>query len=124
MQDAQQQVQQQVELPTLCDYGLLVLNTHDTREKAKLTQAACKKWFAGALPVLGTTFQMPPTIPARPLNVATVAPKDVPKRGAGNVQNRIALIHSIAHMESYAIDLAWDIVCRFANLSYLPKVLF
>jgi uncharacterized ferritin-like protein (DUF455 family) len=29
--------------------------------------------------------------------------------------SRLALIHSLAHIESYAIDLSWDILVRFAG---------
>ena len=32
----------------------------------------------------------------------------------------IIILSSICHMESYAIDLSWDIICRFAILDYLP----
>ena len=40
----------------------------------------------------------------------------MPSRGrAGSHNNRIALIHAIAHIEFNAIDLAWDIVSRFVN---------
>jgi hypothetical protein len=31
------------------------------------------------------------------------------------VGNRLRLIHSQAHIESYAIDLSWDILLRFAG---------
>jgi uncharacterized ferritin-like protein (DUF455 family) len=38
----------------------------------------------------------------------------MPKRGkAGSLKNRITLLHSLAHIESYAIDLSWDIIARF-----------
>ena len=40
--------------------------------------------------------------------------------------SRIALLHSLANIEQWAIDLSWDIICRFANLNFpagssLPK---
>ena len=45
----------------------------------------------------------------------------MPRRGhAGSAENRVALIHAIAHIEYNAIDLAWDIVSRFAS-DELPR---
>jgi uncharacterized ferritin-like protein (DUF455 family) len=108
---------------SLCEYGLKVLLTNDTREKAKITHEAYVLWKENKIP-LCINYRAPPDVPARPLNLKQVDPRNVPKRGAGSLQNRIALIHSIAHMESYAIDLAWDIIVRFANLDYLPKEYF
>jgi uncharacterized ferritin-like protein (DUF455 family) len=40
----------------------------------------------------------------------------MPKRRAGgSPAGRIALLHALAHIELNAIDLAWDIVARFAD---------
>lgn len=45
------------------------------------------------------------------------------RRAAGNLQNRVALLHALAHIELNAIDLAWDIVTRFGHLN-LPHAFF
>jgi uncharacterized ferritin-like protein (DUF455 family) len=100
---------------SLHDYGLLVLSTNDTHEKALLTQRAFKLFEEKAIPYRSTDRKDPPERPARPLNVTIVAPKNAPKRGGGSLQNRIALLHSLCHMESYAIDLSWDIISRFSQ---------
>ena len=43
-------------------------------------------------------------------------PREMPKRRAfGSRAGRIALLHSLAHIELNAIDLGWDIVARFAG---------
>jgi len=43
-------------------------------------------------------------------------PRDMPRRGRGMSEaNRIALLHALAHIELNAIDLACDIVARFAG---------
>jgi uncharacterized ferritin-like protein (DUF455 family) len=48
----------------------------------------------------------------------------MPKRRAfGSPQGRIALLHALAHIELNAIDLAWDIIARFAD-GALPRVFF
>ncbi len=47
--------------------------------------------------------------------------RDMPKRRAGgSLAGRIALLHALAHIELNAIDLAWDIVARFAAAE-LPR---
>lgn len=35
--------------------------------------------------------------------------------------SRIALIHSLANIEQWAIDLSWDIICRYSSLEYPDK---
>jgi len=37
------------------------------------------------------------------------------RRLGGGVKGRVALLHALAHIELNAIDLAWDIVARFAG---------
>ena len=57
-----------------------------------------------------------PLEPGRPDKPDLVGPKDVPKRSAYTPQGHAALVHSIAHIEFNAINLALDAVWRFANL--------
>ena len=45
------------------------------------------------------------------------------KRSLGSLKGRIALLHSIAHIELNAVDLALDIVARFASES-VPNSFF
>jgi len=43
--------------------------------------------------------------------VKLVAPSLMPKLGkAGSLQSRIAIVHSLTHTESWAIDLSWVFV--------------
>lgn len=52
------------------------------------------------------------------------------RRGKGGTQaSRVALLHSLANIEQWAIDLSWDIIARFANTEFpdrtrLPKEFF
>lgn len=46
-----------------------------------------------------------------------VAPRDLPRRRLGSLEGRIALLHAVAHIEFYAIYLAWDMIYRFRNQS-------
>lgn len=43
-----------------------------------------------------------------------VAPGKVPGLGkGGSLASRQAILHSLVHIESWAVDLSWDIVARF-----------
>jgi len=55
-------------------------------------------------------------MPGRPARPRLVHPRDLPKRGLGTPQGRAAFVHSIAHIEFNAIDLAWDAVYRFRGM--------
>jgi len=56
-----------------------------------------------------------PDRPGRPDRPVLVAARDVPKRSPAGPEGRIALLHALAHIELNAIDLALDIVGRFAG---------
>lgn len=58
----------------------------------------------------------PAGLPGRPDRPTLVAPKDVPTRSPFTLEGRAALLHSIAHIEFNAINLALDAVWRFAGL--------
>lgn len=53
-----------------------------------------------------------PATRARP---PLLPPADMPRRRLGSAQGRIALLHAVAHIELNAIDLALDIIGRFAR---------
>ena len=54
-----------------------------------------------------------PLAPGRPALPALVSPNEVPRRSFAALEGRAALIHSIAHIEFNAINLALDAVWRF-----------
>lgn len=106
---------------SLLAYGVAVLQTAHHNEKATLTAEAANLFRAGSLPLYppgDAAFPVPPSKPARPAHLTVVAPRDMPpaKKGVENHEsNKLRLIHSLAHIESYAIDLSWDILVRFAT---------
>jgi uncharacterized ferritin-like protein (DUF455 family) len=62
--------------------------------------------------------------PARPDRPELRPPRDMPRRrNFGSQRGRTALLHALAHIELNAIDLAWDIVARFAGWC-LPREFF
>jgi uncharacterized ferritin-like protein (DUF455 family) len=107
---------------TLAEAAVAVLATADVPAKAAASRAAAAAWRDGEIAVIGTAT--PPHRPARPARPELKRPGEMPKRGAGASQaGRIALLHAIAHIELNAIDLAWDIVARFAGAD-LPRPFF
>jgi uncharacterized ferritin-like protein (DUF455 family) len=107
---------------TLSDAACAVLATADAAAKAAASRAAAASWRDGEIETIGTVT--PPDRPARPARPELKRPADMPKRGAGqSAAGRIALLHAIAHIELNAIDLAWDIVARFADAG-LPQAFF
>lgn len=88
------------------------LLTADPRAKAMTTRGVARDWRLGRL-----AFQFDvamPDRPARPDRPELLAPREMPKRGRGQSERgRIALWHSLAHIEFVAIDLALDMAGRF-----------
>ena len=98
---------------TLVDAACGVLLTSDPWVKAERSKEAARQWAEGRIQDLG--HGTPPDRPGRPVKPELLPPNAMPKRQAGGAQqNRFALLHAVAHIELNAIDLAWDIVARFA----------
>ncbi len=107
---------------TLTAAARAVLAAADPADKARISTEAAAAWRAGRIAEIGAT--PPPPRPARPGRPTLLAPRDMPKRKAGqSAAHRIALLHALAHIELNAIDLAWDIIARFAHDS-LPKAFY
>lgn len=107
--------------------ALRVLNTADPVDKARLGDEVATKWQQGLI----TTPYDPsldfsvPDRPSRLTNVKLVPPSLMPKLGkAGSLQSRQAIVHSLAHTESWAIDLSWDIIARFGKQEGMPREFF
>ena len=90
------------------------LLTGDKRGKVKATRALVRAWRRGELPS-GWSVAMPER-PRWPGSLQVLPPARMPKRGrGGSERNRIALWHSLAHIEFVAIDLALDMIGRFGG---------
>ena len=61
------------------------------------------------------------TIPGRPRKPDLVPPLEVPKRAMNTDQGRASLIHSLAHIEFNAMNLALDAIWRFEGM---PKAYY
>ncbi len=98
-----------------------ILCETDPNEKAIQTRSLVKMWMNDGLEVAAPEQETAiPLQPGRPENLQLVAPGAVPRRKIGTLEGRIALLHAIAHIELNAIDLALDIIVRFAISSQLP----
>ena len=97
---------------TLTAGAVAILATADPAAKANLSAALAAAWRTDGLPVGAAA---PPPRPARPERPALRPPREMPKRRSlGTPTGRVALLHALAHIELNAIDLAWDLVARFA----------
>jgi uncharacterized ferritin-like protein (DUF455 family) len=106
---------------TLAAGAVEILATADPAAKAELAHGLAQHWRRGGIEP-GTA--QPPDRPARPARPLLLAPKEMPKRKAGpGLARRIALLHALAHIELNAIDLAWDLIARFASPD-LPRSFF
>lgn len=92
------------------------LMTQELDAKVKKLQELQEYWSEDA-------FEFSPTaeihrVPdaGRPELPILVSPKDLPKRRLGSKEGQIALMHSIAHIEFNAVNLALDAIYRFQNM--------
>lgn len=92
-----------------------VLATETPRDKAAQGREVAAIWQAGnaSLPeTMPETDEIP--APSRPARPELVPPAKVPRRRLNSPSGRVALLHAVAHIELNAIDLAFDLVARFA----------
>ena len=95
------------EVPTALD----VLRCADATQKAHTARRFRQSIVDGAK----HGGDAPPDRPARPPKPDLVPPHAVARRKLGSAEGRAALLHAIAHIELNAIDLAADMVARFAD---------
>lgn len=90
------------------------LLTAHPRNKVMATRKLVRAWRKGEL-AWDFSAAMPDR-PARPEKPELLPPNRMPKRGRGGSERaRIALWHSLAHIEFVAIDLALDMAGRFGE---------
>ncbi len=84
-------------------------------EKIMLARKAARDWRLGRLE---HKFDVDmPDVPGRPEKPELISATKMPKRKkGGSLKMRIAILHSLAHIEFVAIDLALDVAGRFGAL--------
>ena len=99
-------------MPSLASAIRAALLTADPRAKCFATRDVARAWRQGRLAFVFDAAM--PDHPARPDAPELLPPNKMPKRGKGGSERaRIALWHSLAHIEFVAIDLALDMAGRF-----------
>ena len=106
---------------TLVAGARAIVRAANTSEKVELAYAVSRAWFRREI-ALGTPSRdgRMPDRPGRPQKPELRAPRDMPKRSLSGKSGRLALIHSLAHIELNAVDLTWDLIGRFADVR-LPR---
>ncbi|KAH8699229.1 hypothetical protein BGW36DRAFT_396780 [Talaromyces proteolyticus] len=119
---------------TVCDWAVHILNTPNPERKIELATnlfSCFSSKEASSSPMeLGRGTVSPPDNPPRE-NLIEVSPWSVPNKGkGGSTKSRISILHALANIELWAIDLAIDICVRFAtfqtegNGKKLPRTFF
>jgi len=99
--------------PGVFDLAAAVLRAAAPDEKVAAARALRATWDSGCAPLNPQT--PPPDRPGRPSAPDLVAPYRVKRRRLGTPAGRAALLHAVAHIEFNAIDLAADMIARFAG---------
>ncbi|KAK7757489.1 hypothetical protein SLS62_000504 [Diatrype stigma] len=105
---------------TLCDWCVHILSTADPELKIELTTHlfslfATREQTSSPMEIGAGTIT-PPDEPPREESLKQVQPGAMPRAGkAGTLKSRITMIHALANIEQWAIDLAIDICVRFAS---------
>jgi len=90
------------------------LLTGEAQPKIMAARKVARDWRLGRLAF--AFDEAMPDRPAWPAGLELLSPAQMPKRGrGGSAKNRIALWHSLAHIEFVAIDLALDMAGRFGG---------
>lgn len=119
---------------TLCDWAVHILNTWYWEHKIELTvhlfSTFSKREGTSSPMEIGRGTVTPPASPPRE-GLNTVKPAEMPRsRGGGTLKSRITMLHALANIELWAIDLAVDICVRFStfhaevNARELPRAFF
>ncbi|MGH8500090.1 MAG: ferritin-like domain-containing protein [Methylococcales bacterium] len=92
------------------------LHSSSVDEKLALTAHACALMEKGQIDYTPDGEPLPISATGFPSSPKLVDPGKLPRRGLASESGRIALLHALAHIEFYAIHLAWDILYRFRGL--------
>ena len=103
-------------MPSLFDAARACLDAAGIDEKIALTRRHAAAFARGELAIDDAPPPEPIGRPGRPERPRLVHPRDLPRRGFGSAEAPAAFVHSIAHIESTAGDLARDAASRFRGM--------
>ncbi len=102
-------------------YSALV--ARDLDDKVRRTNEMANAWESRKLSLTGSKRVKAPKRPGRPDKPELIDPTKLRIRPLTTAKGRLTLIHAIAHIELNAIDLALDIIVRFAH-EKMPRSFF
>ncbi|EAW12082.1 Rieske [2Fe-2S] domain protein [Aspergillus clavatus NRRL 1] len=110
---------------TLCDWAAHILNTASPEQKIELTahlyNTFTEREKTSSPMLIGGGAVSPPDQPPRE-GLKNVESRLMPRPGrGGTLKSRIAMLHALANIELWAIDLAIDICIRFAQFQTRPQ---
>ncbi|KAJ3976915.1 hypothetical protein EV361DRAFT_958287 [Lentinula raphanica] len=110
---------------TLMEWAVLILNTPNPTLKVERTRYAVHAFRTGTIKSIGHKVAHPPVPPARPSREIYMKIVEPGKIQSGKRRNRAVMLHALANIEQWAIDLAWDIMVRFGPMHKdLPPAFF
>ncbi|TFK20176.1 DUF455-domain-containing protein [Coprinopsis marcescibilis] len=98
---------------TLMEWAVLILNTPHPTLKVERTKQAVHLFRTGKLKSIGHKSPKAPKPPQYPARDETYTRNIVDPTKVKNRKGRAAMLHALANIEQWAIDLAWDIMARF-----------
>ncbi len=104
--------------PELRESSLTILANIDPRSKVSLLHDLFSQYQDQQINLdLSSDFDIQDLrLPGRPLKPELVPPLQVPKRKMDSIEGRASLLHSLAHIEFNAMNLALDAIWRFPNM--------
>ena len=103
-------------MPKFFDRVFHCIQANEPEDKSACTKQLLQAWQQAEFPWPDTTAFVDYQTPGRPDKPDLVAPRELPRRSVTTMQGRAALLHSIAHIEFNAINLALDAVYRFRDM--------
>ncbi len=100
-------------MTSIFDKAIEVLETGPAQDKAECAHAVVQSWRDELRDAAPAALSIPER-PSRPQEPKLTSPADMPRRRLGSLAGRQALMHAVAHIELNAIDLAFDMIARFA----------
>lgn len=109
--------------PCLERAAIAIVTQSNLDAKVEMAHKTAKTWFSRTLSLTSGVKPSLPKRPGRPKKPELISPREMPKRSISGEKGRLALVHSLAHIELNAIDLAWDLIARCARLP-MPRAFF
>ena len=100
----------------LHDRAYVALRERDPAAKCVQARRLRRDWEGNRLTIESEAPLEAVLAPGRPDRPALVSPRIVERRKVSTVEGRAALLHSLAHIEFNAVNLALDAVYRFRGL--------